>query len=69
MAIAGPSLSPRPVRLKRSVELIATLLPFLTVVFVWCEYSGVWDRLQGLDAVEKVAQRFDLSYARASLPS
>jgi len=27
---------------KRSVELIATLLPFLTVVFVCCEYSGVW---------------------------
>ena len=54
---------------KRSVELIATLLPFLTVVFICCEYSGVWDRLQGLDAVEKIAQRFDLSYAaNASAP-
>ena len=56
-------------RSKRSVELIATLLPWLTVGFVSCEYSGVWDRLLGLDAVEEVAQRFDLSYAaNASAP-
>lgn len=55
---------------KRALELFLGIgLPIITVGFIASERLGFWDRVRGLDKVESVARRFDLSYAPdASLP-
>ena len=51
-------------RIKRRVELFVTvLLPIIGLGFVLAEHYGLVDRAFGLDQVEKVADRFDESYA------
>jgi hypothetical protein len=55
---------------KRRVELAASvLLPLLVLISAVLDHSGVIDHWRGLDLVQRVADRFKLSYAdMASYP-
>ena len=56
-------------RWKRVVAGITLVLPFIYLSFVISDRMGVWDKVTGLDLVEKASRRFDLSYAQnASQP-
>jgi len=56
-----------PTRL--TLRVLSLLLPILYLVFLLADRAGVWSRLQGLDRVERVAERFEKSYApNASAP-
>ena len=48
---------------KRALELILYVLPVVYVGFVIGDRAGLWDRLRGLDEVERVAARLETSYA------
>jgi hypothetical protein len=68
MAYTGPKKS-KLKKAKRALTIILLVLPFIYLGFIVTDRLGVWDRLTGLDLVEKVAARFDLSYAdNASSP-
>jgi hypothetical protein len=56
--------------IKGRVEFASiVLLPIIGLAFVLAEHSGLTDHILGLDLVEKVADRFDKSYApNASMP-
>lgn len=56
--------------MKRRVEFASlVLLPIIGLVFLLAEHSGFIDHIRGLDLAEKVANRFDKSYAPdASMP-
>jgi hypothetical protein len=45
------------------VNLVLIVLPFLYLAFIVADRAGVWDHLSGLDDVEHIAARFELSYA------
>ena len=45
------------------IRLVAVLFPVLMLSFVATKRWGRWDRWLGLDHVERVAARFDISYA------
>jgi hypothetical protein len=55
---------------KRRVEFAASvLLPFIGLAWLLAEHYGLVDHWRGIDLAEKVADRFDESYATdASLP-
>jgi hypothetical protein len=54
---------------KRTLTVVTLILPFLYTAFIITDRYGLWDELSGLDLVEGVSARFDLSYAdNASLP-
>ncbi|MGA9570237.1 MAG: hypothetical protein WBS17_09125 [Candidatus Acidiferrales bacterium] len=60
-----PATSPlRKAKKWKTILTIVTLcLPFLYVGFVVADHFGFWDALEGLDSVQIVADRFELSYA------
>ena len=45
------------------VNLVLVVLPFLYLAFIAADRVGVWDYLSGLDDVEHITARFELSYA------
>jgi hypothetical protein len=56
-------------KVKFALNLTLVILPLLYLAFILADRAGVWDRLSGLDLVEEVAARFELSYApNASAP-
>jgi len=55
--------------MKRGLTIVLLLLPFIYLGFILGDRFGLWDKLTGLDLVENVSARFNLSYASdASLP-
>lgn len=48
---------------KRRVEFASVLLPFIGLAWIVAEHFGLVDRWRGIDLVERVANRFDESYA------
>lgn len=44
------------------LRLVALTLPIFYLAFLIADRQGVWSRMRGLDRVEAVAKRFDLSY-------
>ncbi len=48
---------------KRVLNFVLIVLPLLYLGFIIADRFGVWDRLSGLDDVERIAARFELSYA------
>ena len=62
MENTGPKKS-RLKKVKRILACILLALPFIYLGFIVADRLGIWDRLTGLNLVEKVATRFDLSYA------
>src|SRR5665213_1597115 len=55
---------------KRGIELaISVGLPLVGLLLLLGDHTGVFDHWRGLDKIEEVANRFDLSYATyASFP-
>ena len=51
--------------MKRFLEfLLVFLLPALILGFIVTEHMGVWDSWLGLNEVERIATRFETSYAK-----
>lgn len=49
-------------RWKRALTIVTLVLPFFYTAFVVTDHFGLWDRLSGLNLVEQVLSRFELSY-------
>ena len=65
--VAQPVVTPSSKsKAKRVVEFSFAALPIFAAAFAIAEHFGLTDKLLGLDKVERVAERFHLSYAKGA---